>query len=66
MGHPEDIVELGKATFFLVILLILFSWTTVALRMWVRLRITKSPGWDDAAMVFTLVRDPVCKFCYHH
>ncbi|KAF1980290.1 hypothetical protein BU23DRAFT_625473 [Bimuria novae-zelandiae CBS 107.79] len=59
MAHGE-IVELGKLTFSLVIVLLFFTWTAVALRIWVRLGITKSPGWDDATMIMAL-----CLFtCY--
>src|SRR5262245_20756971 len=54
MVHPSDLLDLGKAVFSLVVVLLLLSWATVALRIWVRLGITKSPGWDDATMVFTL------------
>lgn len=62
MGHPAELVALGKSVFFLTIILLLLSWAAVALRLWVRLAITKSPGWDDATMVFALVR---C-FLYTH
>ncbi|KAJ4360339.1 uncharacterized protein N0V89_000901 [Didymosphaeria variabile] len=54
MAHPEEIFELGKLTFALVIVLLFFTWTTVALRMWVRMGITKSPGWDDATIVIAM------------
>lgn len=42
-------------TFGLVVALLVIGWLTVLLRLWVRLRITRNPGWDDATMVLTLV-----------
>ncbi|KAJ4288498.1 hypothetical protein N0V90_011734 [Kalmusia sp. IMI 367209] len=54
MAHPDDMMVLGKITFFLVVFLLLFTWFAVALRVWVRVGITKSPGWDDATMVMAL------------
>jgi len=51
----DDIVVWGTAMFSLVVILLIFSWITVALRLWVRVGITRSPGWDDATMLFTLV-----------
>ncbi|KAF2442682.1 hypothetical protein P171DRAFT_415786 [Karstenula rhodostoma CBS 690.94] len=60
MAHLDEIIELGELTLALVVVLLFLAWTTVALRMWVRLSITKSPGWDDATMLMTL-----CLFtCY--
>jgi uncharacterized membrane protein len=60
MSQLTEIIELGTITFFLVIVLLLLAWISVALRLWVRLGITKSPGWDDAMMVMAL-----CLFtCY--
>lgn len=58
MAHSNEFLELGKLTFAMVIVLLFLAWTTVALRMWVRLRITKSPGWDDATIFMTLVCNP--------
>ncbi|KAF2641983.1 hypothetical protein P280DRAFT_449381 [Massarina eburnea CBS 473.64] len=55
MAHPDEIKELGDAVFGLIITLLILSWATVALRMWVRLGITKLPGWDDATMILTLL-----------
>ncbi|KAF2849180.1 hypothetical protein T440DRAFT_453103 [Plenodomus tracheiphilus IPT5] len=51
----KELVYLGTVTYYLVITLLVLAYTTVALRLWVRFRITKSPGWDDAAMVATLL-----------
>ncbi|CAO2652389.1 Nn.00g006720.m01.CDS01 [Neocucurbitaria sp. VM-36] len=51
----QELVLLGYITFYLIITLIILSYITVGLRLWVRYRITKSPGWDDAAMVATLL-----------
>lgn len=45
----------AQLTFALVITLLTLGWSTVMLRLWVRLRITRNPGWDDATMVLTLV-----------
>ena len=60
MQQQSEIIELGTITFFLVITLLLLTWVSVALRLWVRVGITKSPGWDDAMMVMAL-----CLFtCY--
>ncbi|KAF2469882.1 uncharacterized protein BDR25DRAFT_189384, partial [Lindgomyces ingoldianus] len=39
----------------LIITLLISSWSTVFLRLWGRIRITKSPGWDDTLMVLTLM-----------
>ncbi|KAF2683650.1 hypothetical protein K458DRAFT_478057, partial [Lentithecium fluviatile CBS 122367] len=55
LGSASEIVELGKVVFALIITLLILSWVTVGLRLWVRLRITRAPGWDDATMLFTLV-----------
>jgi hypothetical protein len=54
MAYPSTAIAYGQATTIAIITLLVFGWTTVALRLWVRLRITKSPGWDDATMVLTL------------
>jgi hypothetical protein len=51
----EELFALGKIVFILSITLVIWAWLAVGLRLWVRFRITKSPGWDDAAMVATLV-----------
>ncbi|CAE7030700.1 hypothetical protein CFE70_004259 [Pyrenophora teres f. teres 0-1] len=50
-----ELVLLGRVIFSLIITLLILSYTAVGLRLWVRYRITRSPGWDDAAMVATLV-----------
>jgi hypothetical protein len=54
MAYPSTAIAYGQATIIAIITLLVFGWSTVALRLWVRLRITKSPGWDDAIMVLTL------------
>jgi hypothetical protein len=51
----QELLLLGRITFWLIIVLIVLSYVTVGMRLWVRYRITKSPGWDDAAMVATLL-----------
>jgi hypothetical protein len=51
----QELLMLGTITFYLIIVLVVLSYVTVCLRLWVRFRITKSPGWDDAAMVATLL-----------
>ncbi|KAJ4330244.1 hypothetical protein N0V87_010166 [Didymella glomerata] len=51
----EELFALGKIVFILSITLVIWAWLAVGLRLWVRFRITKSPGWDDAAMVATLL-----------
>jgi hypothetical protein len=66
MAHPNEIMELGKLTFVIVLVLLFLTWTTVALRMWVRIGITKSPGWDDATMLIALVCHPaISKYISH-
>jgi hypothetical protein len=54
-ARVQDLLLLGAITLYLIITLLVLSYVTVALRLWVRYRITKSPGWDDAAMVATLL-----------
>lgn len=51
----QELVLLGSITFYLIITLLVLSYVTVGLRLWVRYRITRSPGWDDAAMAATLM-----------
>lgn len=51
----QELVLLGRITFYGIIILIVLSYITVGLRLWVRYRITRSPGWDDAAMVASLL-----------
>lgn len=53
--HNEELFMLGRIIWILLLTLLTLSYVTVGLRLWVRYRITKSPGWDDAAMVLTLV-----------
>ncbi len=58
MASPAQLQELhtlGRVIYILTITLVIWSWLAVGLRLWVRFRITKSPGWDDAVMVATLV-----------
>ena len=54
-GKLQELVLLGSITFYLIITLLILSYITVGLRFWVRYRITRSPGWDDAAMAATLM-----------
>ena len=57
MAHPPSSITIySRATFFTIITLLVLGWISVLLRMWVRIRITKSAGWDDVIMVLTLVR----------
>ncbi|RAR09031.1 importin subunit beta-1 [Stemphylium lycopersici] len=51
----QELELLGSITFYLIITLLVLSYVTVGLRLWVRYRLTRSPGWDDAAMVATLL-----------
>jgi hypothetical protein len=76
----EELFMLGRLIWILLFTLLILAYVAVALRLWVRFRITKSPGWDDATMVLTLVSifeylrralltrlDPVYHlFCRHH
>ena len=45
----------AQVTFGLVVALLVLGYITVALRLWVRLCITKNPGWDDITIVITIV-----------
>ncbi|CBX99486.1 hypothetical protein IAQ61_005261 [Plenodomus lingam] len=51
----QELVYLGTITYDLIITLLALVYITVALRLWVRFRITKTPGWDDISMVATLL-----------
>ncbi|KAF2828144.1 integral membrane protein [Ophiobolus disseminans] len=51
----EELFLLGRIIWVLVLTLLTLSYLTVGLRLWVRCRITKNPGWDDAAMLLTLM-----------
>ncbi|KAF2996508.1 hypothetical protein E8E13_005873 [Curvularia kusanoi] len=51
----QELFTLGRIVFILSITITALAWLTVGLRLWVRFRITKSPGWDDAAMIATLL-----------
>jgi hypothetical protein len=55
IGASSDLFTLGRILNVLAFTLLILSYVTVGLRLWVRFRITKSPGWDDAAIVATLV-----------
>jgi hypothetical protein len=59
-ANLEELYMLGKIIWFSVIILLTLSYVTVGLRLWVRYRITKSAGMDDAAMVITLVSCSAC------
>jgi hypothetical protein len=54
-SNPQELLMLGRIIWALVLTLLILSYLTVGLRLWVRCRITKSASWDDAAMVATLV-----------
>jgi hypothetical protein len=49
----------GIAILCVAIVAYIFSTITVVLRCFVRLRIVRFFGWDDALMVLALVRDPL-------
>ncbi|KAH6644708.1 hypothetical protein C7974DRAFT_26543 [Boeremia exigua] len=51
----QELITLGNIIFATSISLVISAWLAVGLRLWVRFRITKSPGWDDVAMVATLL-----------
>ena len=53
--HNAELFMLGRIIWILLLTLLTAGYVAVALRLWVRYRITKNPGWDDAAMVLTLV-----------
>ena len=54
-SNTEELILLGRILWVLSFTLLVFSYVSVGLRLWVRVKITKSTGWDDAAMVMTLV-----------
>ncbi|KAF2034004.1 hypothetical protein EK21DRAFT_97795 [Setomelanomma holmii] len=51
----HELFLLGRILWVLVLTLLVLSYVTVFLRLWVRYRITKSPGWDDLVMGLTLL-----------
>ncbi|EUC42659.1 hypothetical protein COCMIDRAFT_39291 [Bipolaris oryzae ATCC 44560] len=51
----EELALLGAITVHLIISLLILTYLSVGLRIWARYRVTKSPGWDDAAMIATLM-----------
>lgn len=51
----NELAWLGAVTTNLIISLLVFGYVSVGLRLWARCRVTKSPGWDDVAMVATLL-----------
>ncbi len=55
----QELIDLGYINRCLTWTFLILSYIAVSLRLWVRFRITKNPGWDDAAMVGTLVRPQV-------
>jgi hypothetical protein len=57
----HELLMLGRIIWILVLTLLTLAYLTVGLRLWVRYRITKSAGWDDAMMVATLVCFPYSK-----
>jgi hypothetical protein len=54
-AEEQKLIFLGQFIRILVFTLLTLSYLTVGLRIWVRYRITRNPGWDDAAMIATLV-----------
>lgn len=54
-AHRQELVQLDRVVFSVVITLVILSCIAVSIRLWVRVKITKSPGWDDAVMIATLV-----------
>ncbi|PVH91831.1 hypothetical protein DM02DRAFT_702733 [Periconia macrospinosa] len=55
MSKIGELIMLGQILWVSIIVLLVMAYVTVGLRLFVRYRITKSPGWDDAAMVLTLM-----------
>jgi hypothetical protein len=51
----QELTYLGHVIWATVITLLVLSYVTVSLRIFVRYRITKTPGFDDVAMIVTLV-----------
>jgi hypothetical protein len=51
----DELKALGTITSHLIITLLVLGYISVGLRLWARYRVTKSPGWDDVAMVATLL-----------
>jgi len=45
----------GWGIIALFILMIVFAYLVVSLRIWARLRVSKNPGIDDALIVFNMV-----------
>lgn len=54
-AKTEELVLLGAIIVHLIITLLILTYLSVCLRIWARYRVTKSPGWDDAAMIATLM-----------
>lgn len=54
-ANVEELALLGTITVHLIITLLILTYLSVGLRIWARYRVTKSPGWDDAAMIATLM-----------
>ncbi|KAH7066820.1 hypothetical protein BKA63DRAFT_607721 [Paraphoma chrysanthemicola] len=51
----RELFLLGRTLWILLLTLLVLAYVTVSLRLWVRYRITKSAGYDDMAMVATLI-----------
>ena len=58
LGPPPDGGDRNKATAFITVASVLVSIATVlvTLRLYVRTRIVKKPGWDDYLILLALVR----------
>lgn len=55
LGAGDKLTAQEYTVTTVVISILVLAWLTVSLRIWVRARMTKSMGWDDAAMILTLV-----------
>jgi hypothetical protein len=56
LGREPNQAPPYRPNFFVMVVFLFLSWVTVALRLWTRTGIIRSLGWDDGAMVVTLVR----------
>ncbi|KAK8049016.1 hypothetical protein PG994_010746 [Apiospora phragmitis] len=53
--EPEPLANRKSTILAVVITFMLFSWTCVASRLWVRFKIIRDPGWDDFCVVMYLL-----------
>jgi hypothetical protein len=54
-AEVKEMIYLGTILAAVLFGSLILSYVTVALRLWVRCRITRSASWDDGAIVATLV-----------